>query len=139
MCFLFSQRCLSSVAITVLRLSGSQIIFAEFCKEQLQYTINLVFQNFFKFLTNLLSVLHLLNCFTHVPVDLAVFVFTFFALRHSRSCKLACAKDGWGSPIEGMGAARAGCVVSPSSGRSQIASSLASLVSSMTSSIVSSL
>ena len=79
-----------------------------------------------------------MNCFTHVPVDLAVFVFTFFALRHSRSYKVACAKDGWGFPIEGMGVARAGGVVSPSSG-SGSNSVFTSLVSSMTFSIVLSL
>ena len=46
----------------------------------------------------------------------SIHIYIFFALRHSRSCKVAFAKDGWGFPIEGMGAATAGGVVSPSSG-----------------------
>ena len=55
-------------------------------------------------------------------------------------CKVASAKDGWSSPIAGMGRAGAGGVVSQSSGSALnstwVSSSLALLVSPMTSSIV---
>ena len=79
-----------------------------------------------------------------VQVDLAVFTFTFLCSQ-AFAAKLACAKDGWGSPnCSRMGGARAGGVVShqaevPRIGRVNVVFACdASLVSPMSSSTVSS-
>ena len=82
-----------------------------------------------------------------VQVDLAVFTFTFLCSQ-AFAAKLACAKDGWGSPnCSRMGGARAGGVVSHQAEVPRIArvnvvfacdASLVSLVSPMNSSTVSS-
>ena len=114
----------------------SSIVFADFCKDNCSIPSSCSFGISSSFWPICLSILHLLNHFTHVPVDLAVFAFMFFAL------KLACAKDGWGFPIPGMGEAGAGGVASQTSkgasNSASMSSLLASLILSMNSSVVSS-
>jgi len=66
--------------------SYSSIVFTDLCKEQLQDTIKLDFRNFFKLLTNLPFRSPLIESFH--PCSM-LFVFTFFALRHSRSYVVA--------------------------------------------------
>ena len=109
------------------------IILVDFCKDQLQDTIKLLFGNFFKLLTNLPLCSLLIESFhprSNWLGSIRIHIYIFFALRHSRPCKIVCAKDRWGSLIVGMGGAGAGGAVSQSSGSASNSTSMSPLFAS---------